>query len=61
MEAMRYRDEADATKLPWRTENLGPRTGIATWGDQSTPWLRVTVEEVVVNADVSRYVRARGP
>ena len=60
MEAFRYRDEADAAKLPWRTENLGPRSGTATWGDQDEPWLNFTVEEIVVNADVSRYVRGRG-
>ena len=61
METMRYRDEgAAATKLPWRTDTLGPGRGSATWGDQGTPWLVVTVEEAVYNADVSRYLRARG-
>jgi hypothetical protein len=60
MEAMRYRDEADAAKLPWRTESLGLRSGTATWGDQAAPWLQFTVEEIVVNADVSGYVRGKG-
>jgi hypothetical protein len=61
MRTLRYRDEgAGAVKLPWTVELLGDRRGAARWGDQSRPWLEITTEEVVLNPDVSRYVRGRG-
>lgn len=69
MQAMRYRDEADRAKIPWRTEMLGWRTfeGVrlpspssATWLDQGSPWLVATIEAAVYNVDVARYIRAAG-
>src|SRR5207249_10855060 len=32
----------------------------ATWLDQGTPWLVVTVEDVAYNVDVSEYIRSSG-
>ena len=70
MQTMRYRDEADAAKTPWRLEPLGwqtfngvriPSPATATWLDQGTPWLVMTLEEAVYNADVSEYIRSSGP
>jgi hypothetical protein len=61
MRTMRYRDEgAAAARLPWTAENLGGGRGFARWGDQSRPWLVFTTEQVVLDADVAAYVRARG-
>jgi Family of unknown function (DUF6544) len=61
MRTMRYRGEGEAAaKLPWTAESLGDGRGFARWGDQSYPWLVFTTEQVVLNADVSGYIRARG-
>jgi hypothetical protein len=69
LEAMRYRDAADFSKQLWIARNAnwqtvdGVRlatTGTATWLDQGKPWATFTTEQVVLNADVSQYVRARG-
>jgi len=68
MEAMRYRD-ADGEKILWIAESRDwctvcgytlPASGAATWLDQGRPWAVFTVEDVVYNADVSAYLRARG-
>ncbi|NJK45195.1 MAG: hypothetical protein HC933_13770 [Pleurocapsa sp. SU_196_0] len=32
----------------------------ATWLDQGEPWATFTTEQIVLNADVRRYVRERG-
>lgn len=72
MEVMRYRDaDEKAQKILWITESLSEKTidvygatlpavGSATWLDVGKPWAFFTTEEVVYNADVSQYVRARG-
>jgi hypothetical protein len=61
MRTMRYRDEGEAAaKLPWTAEELGDHRGAARWGDQPYPWLVFTTEEVVLNAHVAGYIRARG-
>nr|PZN21520.1 MAG: hypothetical protein DIU80_18960 [Chloroflexota bacterium] len=65
---MRYRD-ADGEKILWIAESRDwctvcgytlPASGAATWLDQGRPWAVFTVEDVVYNADVSAYLRARG-
>ena len=70
LEAMRYREAADESKILWIDEALdwqdinghpSPTVGTVTWFDQGTPWAVFTVEEVVYNADVSTYIRAAGP
>jgi len=70
LEAMRYRDASDEAKtlwideiLEWDTVNgyLVPTLASVTWFDQGTPWAVFTVEELVYNADISVYIRARGP
>lgn len=49
---MRYRDEANAAdKPPWTAESLG---------NQSYAWLVFGADEVVLNLDLSRCIRARG-
>ncbi len=62
MEALRYRGAKDEAKVPWRFEPLGwqtfhdlriPSPGAVTWMDEGTPWLVMTLEDVVDNADVS--------
>jgi len=69
LEAMRYREAADEAKIPWRNELLGwqrfhgieiPSPAATTWLDEGTPWAVWTIEDVVYNADVSEYIRARG-
>jgi hypothetical protein len=70
LEAMRYREATDEAKTPWRNEPLGwqtlneikiPSPASVTWLDEGTPWSVWTVEDVVYNADVSEYIRAKGP
>jgi len=69
MEAMRYREATDETKIPWRNEPLGwqtfhgieiPSPATLTWLDEGTPWSVWTIEDVVYNVDVSEYIRAKG-
>ena len=69
MEAMRYRDAADATKTLWHNETLGwqtfhgveiPAHAATTWMDEATPWAIWTVEDVVYNVDVADAIRAAG-
>ena len=70
LEAMRYRDEAGdkilwlASTVPGPTVRAGgatlDATGAAIWLDQGKPWATFVVEEIVYNADVSAYLRARG-
>lgn len=70
IEAMRYRDAADVSKILWINEALEWGTidetptltiGAVTWFDQGSPWAVFTVEEVVYNLDVDEYIRAKGP
>jgi hypothetical protein len=37
------------------------RTINATWENEGTPWLIVEIEEVALNADLSRSIRQKGP
>lgn len=69
LEAMRFKEAGDEQKIRWLNEVGGwttlngiqiPSPGIVTWEDDGTPWARFRVEEVVYNADVSQYARARG-
>jgi hypothetical protein len=38
---------------------LIPKRAALTWFDQGTPWANFVVEDVVYNADVKDYVRAK--
>ena len=69
LEAMRYQSETSAKKILWLNETLEYRTvggfsigavGAVTWMDVGTPWAVFTVENIVLNANVNDYVRARG-
>lgn len=70
MEAMRYKDPDDAQKTLWINEARGwkefhglrvPSPAAVTWADEGTPWLVVDLDEVIYNADIDRYIRAKGP
>jgi hypothetical protein len=70
LEVMRYKEAADEAKTLWVNEAREWRdiNGDAilavvatTWFDEGTPWAVWTVEELVYNADVSKYIRAAGP
>jgi hypothetical protein len=71
MEAMRFRDPGDkAKKILWITRNLEGKNiagtdlsavGSATWLDQGKPWAVFTLEDVVYNVDVGRYIHRTGP
>jgi hypothetical protein len=69
-EAMRYREVDREQKVLWITEAVqwgevdGHQTmtlATVAWLDQGTPWAVFRTEELVLNADVTEYVRARGP
>ena len=69
MEAMRFRNPGDPSKILWITRNEpGPQvagsvlsaTGSATWLDQGKPWAYFTTENLQFNLDVSAYIRQRG-
>jgi len=68
LEAMRYRSE-NAAKVLWIAENLEygvvsghpvSVVGTATWLDEGTPWATFRAEEIIYNADIDEYIRARG-
>ena len=70
LESMRYKDSKSETKTLWFNESTGsqtigntalPATGAVTWFDQGKPWAVFTVEDIVYNSDVSKYIRAYGP
>jgi hypothetical protein len=69
METMRSRNPGDATKILWITssDEWDKVDGFSTfkkcavtWMDQGTPWAVFTVEQVVLNPDVSTSLLARG-
>ncbi len=68
-ESLRYREAADTQKIGWRNEVLrwGQLNGIllpthagVRWLDQSIPWFVLSVEEVIYNVDVEKYIRSKG-
>jgi hypothetical protein len=70
LEAERWKEATDEAKTLWISEAtdwqhfhgvLVPSPGTLTWQDEGTPWATFSVEEIVYNADVSDYIRARGP
>lgn len=69
MVAMRYKGDKDTAKTLWTLEQrdwqvwhglLIPSVAAITWGDEDGPWAVFTIEDVVYNADVSRYIRQKG-
>jgi hypothetical protein len=72
MEVMRYKNSNEkAAKILWITKSLEGKTvttngitvnavGSATWLDDGKPWAKFTTEEMVLNVDVTDYVRAKG-
>ena len=70
LEAMRYKEASDEDRVLWINKMLGwqafngvlvPSPATVTWLDEGTPWSRWEHDDVVYNADVSEYIRARGP
>lgn len=69
-ETMRWRDAGDPEPIRWinhiqawtRIDGIGvPAVASVHWADQAHPWLRLSLDEVVWNADLTDYVRAVGP
>jgi hypothetical protein len=61
MEAMRYRNPGDTTKILWITSTSADgKVGFVTWLDQGHPWAEFGLEAVDFNLDVRDYIRARG-
>ncbi len=70
MESMRFKGEQDETRTLWLNEALDwdllddaavPMTTTVTWADEGTPWARLRTEELILNADLDRYIEAVGP
>jgi hypothetical protein len=70
MESMRFKSETAAAKTLWVNEVLewgeidGRPTAISTtvgWADERSPWARLRTEDLLFNADLTRYIRAEGP
>ena len=65
MEAMRYKDRADTHKILWITSSAKDKKGMdvayVMWLDDGRPWAALTLDSMVFNADVSQYIRQRGP
>jgi len=61
METMRYRRPGDEVKILWITDTSADgRVAYATWLDEGRPWAELVLEKMIVQADVSEYIRRRG-
>lgn len=64
MEVMRFKAPEDQNKVLWFTNQVtkpdGSTVFCATWQDEGSAWLELSVKEMIFNADVSEYIRARG-
>jgi hypothetical protein len=69
LEAMRYRDETNTSKILWIGESpewsevdgyTVPNKSRITWFDQGRAWATFDVEGVVYNVDVGEYIRQTG-
>lgn len=69
LESMRYHGPESTSKTLWVNENREWKevngipfmtSGAAIWMDDGKPWAIFNAEDVVFNADVSEYVRAKG-
>jgi hypothetical protein len=70
MESMRFKSEEDEAKTLWINDvhewgeihgRPAPLATSLTWADEATPWAKLRTEDVLHNADLTRYVRASGP
>ncbi len=70
MEAMRYKDADAEEKTLWQLDIqewgsyqgiLVPSRATVTWADEGTPWLLIELDDIVYNADIDDYIRAKGP
>ena len=70
MASMRYKGQEAEHRTLWLNEARdwdildsvpAPRTTTVTWADEGTPWARLRTEEVILNADLERYIGAHGP
>jgi hypothetical protein len=70
MASMRFKGEEAETKTLWLNEAFDfdvldglpvPMTTTVTWADEGTPWARLRTEEMILNADLDRYIEAEGP
>jgi hypothetical protein len=70
MQSNRYKEADSQQKTIWLNQALEwkevagyniPFKGAVTWADEGTPWAVFSVEDLVMNYDVSEYIRAFGP
>ncbi len=70
LEALRYKRTESEELTLWIDEvrawgavdgHTLPTEAAATWFDEGSPWAVFHVEEIVYNADVQAYIRAKGP
>jgi hypothetical protein len=62
METLRHRDEKSGL-LNWRVDledGKGHPINMATWGDETSPWLIAETKDIVFNADLTEYIHQRG-
>lgn len=68
-EAMRYHDSKSPLKVLWMNRPTEFKevdglwkfiSGSVTWMDDGKPWAVFSVEDILLNADVSQYVRQKG-
>lgn len=64
MEAMRFKNPGDKKKVLWLTKEIHqdnkPSVSFATWLDDGKPWAAFILDELVVNADVSKVICDKG-
>jgi len=69
LEAMRFKGEDSPSRTLWIDEavvwselngQMTMTTGSVTWMDEGTPWAVFHIEELLLNANVSEYIRQHG-
>lgn len=62
LETMRHRDEKSGLLRWWGDleERNGNMLYKVNWGDETSPWLVVEIEDITFNADLGKYIRQKG-
>lgn len=60
-ESMRFKAKDVPNKTLWITSSSPDgKTSYAAWLDDGKPWAELSLEAIIFNADVSKYIRTRG-
>ena len=70
LQSLRYKGEGATSQTPWTNEvrewgrvdgQAVPLVTAVQWGDEDTAWAVLRTEDLVLDAEVTAYLRAKGP